>query len=166
MTDHGRSPSGRATAVGGAVANQIPDLSDSDKARFWGKVERRTDRDCWPWLGATSGGGYGSFYLRGKMLQAHRVAVKLSGYATPTRMVVDHECRNRLCVNPAHLRTVDRHTNVHENSEALAHLNSLKTHCPKGHAYSGGNLVIRKNGFRRCRECERQYHKRRRAKND
>jgi hypothetical protein len=30
--------------------------------------------------------------------------------------------------------------------------NRIKTHCPRGHSYSGKNLIVR-NGFRKCREC-------------
>src|SRR5688572_3034031 len=32
---------------------------------------------------------------------------------------------------------------------------SKKTHCPKGHAYSGRNLYVDQAGSRRCRECNR-----------
>lgn len=38
--------------------------------------------------------------------------------------------------------------------------NATKTHCPKGHAYSQSNTIIRPTHFgrteRRCRECARQ----------
>lgn len=35
-----------------------------------------------------------------------------------------------------------------------------KTHCPKGHPYSGANLVMGKNGCRMCRECRQVHNKR------
>lgn len=31
--------------------------------------------------------------------------------------------------------------------------NSEKTHCPQGHPYEGRNLMVGKNGARRCRQC-------------
>lgn len=34
-------------------------------------------------------------------------------------------------------------------------VNIKKTHCPKGHAYSGDNLYVEPNGSRRCRRCKR-----------
>lgn len=129
--------------------------------RFTSKVARGNGQ-CWEWQAGKTSDGYGAFHLNGKDELAHRVAAQIAGIVVSADLVIDHTCRNRACVNPAHLRAVDRATNVHENSEALAHLNSLKTHCPHGHPYSGENLVIRKSGARRCRECERQYHQRRR----
>jgi hypothetical protein len=35
--------------------------------------------------------------------------------------------------------------------------NKDKTHCPKGHAFSGENLRITPRGSRKCRECEREH---------
>lgn len=35
--------------------------------------------------------------------------------------------------------------------------NALKTHCPKGHPYSGHHLRFAKNGSRVCRTCHTEY---------
>lgn len=35
--------------------------------------------------------------------------------------------------------------------------NKAKTHCPKGHAYSGENLYINPRGARVCRKCINDY---------
>jgi hypothetical protein len=37
----------------------------------------------------------------------------------------------------------------------------LKTHCPSGHPYSGNNLFVSSNGWRKCRQCNRDYAKKR-----
>lgn len=140
----------------------IPEMSAGDLARFRSKVRQGDGGACWPWSGAKSGSGYGAFHLAGRMFQAHRVAVKAAGYSVPRWSVIDHVCRNRLCVNPAHLRTVLRGTNIFENSAAPAYLNSIKTHCPKGHPYSGSNLIKRLTGRRGCRACQSAYSRRRR----
>ncbi len=42
----------------------------------------------------------------------------------------------------------------------MGKVNSLKTHCPRGHLYSGPNLIINSKGARECRECK-SMHKRR-----
>ncbi len=131
--------------------------------RFWAKVSLGGPSECWPWTAGKCGSGYGSFHLDGRQHLAHRVAIRLAGLGVEQDEVVDHVCRNRACVNPAHLRAVDRVTNVHENSQAPAHLNSLKTHCAHGHPYSGRNLVLRK-GARGCRVCMTEYQRRKRAK--
>ena len=143
------------------TALPIPLMTEAERQRFLAKVHK-TDA-CWIWRGAISGSGYGAFYLRGKMYQAHRVSVRADGYSVPTWGVIDHLCRNRKCVNPEHLRTVLRGTNIFENSEALACINSQKTHCPKGHPYSGENLVSRLSGRRGCRICRGEYHRRKRS---
>jgi hypothetical protein len=47
------------------------------------------------------------------------------------------------------------------------HHETRKTHCPRGHAYEGDNLVVTKDGWRKCRECHRirsyERHSRARA---
>lgn len=138
-------------------------LTADKEARFWAKVNKTAD--CWLWTAATDPYGYGRFTGMGGTLRcAHRVSFELSGQSIPNGMVIDHVCRNRSCVNPLHLRAVDRLTNVHENSNAPGHLNSLKTHCPQGHAYDAGNLVTAQ-GRRRCRECLNASQRRRRQRN-
>lgn len=144
-------------------AKSVPFLSDRDRKRFEAKFLKAGNDECWLWAAGTNDSGYGVFTIGKRQYRAHRVAVRNAGYGVPTKAVIDHICRNRLCVNPRHLRTVDRFTNVHENSDALAHKNSLKTHCPQGHPYSGDNLVIRKSGRRRCKQCAADYHRRRRS---
>lgn len=81
-----------------------PDASSTDPL-FWSKVQRGEADACWPWTGATDM-GYGVLKRGGKKLQAHRYVYTLThGELTPGRHLV-HSCRNRMCVNPAHLREV------------------------------------------------------------
>jgi hypothetical protein len=145
------------------TALSIPLLRSADVVRYHEKVAKQGLHDCWPWLAGKTEPGYGAFYLSGRMFQAHRIALHLSGGRLTEDQVVDHVCRNRACVNPAHLRAVSRYENVHENSEARAHFNSLKTHCPHGHPYSGDNLIVRSSGRRQCRACKMEDQRRRRS---
>ena len=45
--------------------------------------------------------------------------------------------------------------NVRDQLRHGTQANFKKTHCPKGHPYSGTNLYVEPNGCRRCRTCKR-----------
>lgn len=78
--------------------------------RFWAKVDRSAGPGhCWPWRGALTSNGYGSFRIGGKTYKAHRLAV-VFGYEgiqaprdLPAGLVACHQCDCRSCCNPGHL---------------------------------------------------------------
>lgn len=122
------------------------------EARFWSKVEK-TAR-CWVWMGAQEKRDHGSYGLlrdRGKRVWAHRLSLKLHGREVPRGLVVDHLCRNTLCVNPAHLEAVTDKVNILRGTSPCA-MNAKKTHCKHGHEFTAENTIVRGNG-RRCRVC-------------
>jgi hypothetical protein len=74
--------------------------------RFWEKVDRKGDTDCWNWTAAVRGSTdkYGTIWVDGAIESAHRVAYRLASRAEiPEDTVVRHKCDNGLCCNPAHL---------------------------------------------------------------
>jgi hypothetical protein len=73
--------------------------------RFWSKVDKRKNDECWPWLASArkKNEGYGAFWLDGRHQPASRVALLVSGVDVPAGMVVCHRCDNPTCCNPAHL---------------------------------------------------------------
>lgn len=73
--------------------------------RFWSKVNKRSDEECWEWQAALNAYGYGWFGIgKNKATTAHRVSAWLSG-VLPTlehSLHVLHKCDNRKCCNPSH----------------------------------------------------------------
>jgi hypothetical protein len=114
---------------------------------------------CWLWTGALMNNGYARIKRFGKTLSAHRYAYELQFGKIAAEMQLDHRCRNRRCVNPAHLEVVT----AKENQRRIPNGNASRTHCVRGHALSGANLFIRRDGRRRCRICHRAQVMRNRA---
>lgn len=127
--------------------------------------ERRIDRfmrsvgklpsGCWQWTGYVTPQGYGLSALHGKKSLAHRVSYSLLVGDVPEGLDLDHICRNRSCVNPAHLEPVTRSENLKRGFDARG--------CNNGHPYTEENTsyVTRSNGVveRRCKICHRVRNK-------
>ncbi len=121
-------------------------------SRFWDKVIPEPNTGCWFWLGGLDRDGYGSYggSTGGKKYshRAHRVSyttlVRPIPLATPE---IDHKCRNKCCVNPAHLEPVTRQENATRRRLA-------KTHCKRGHLFTDSNTRW-KGGARSCKDCQR-----------
>lgn len=116
-------------------------------ARFWARVDKRSEQPCWRWTASLSSDGYGRAQFDGVKTLAHRFAYGLLVGPIPEGLVIDHLCRNRACVNPAHMEPV---TAVENNRRGRL----AKTHCLRGHPLSGPNLVMY-SGARCCRVCVR-----------
>lgn len=109
--------------------------------------------ECWNWTGALNSRGYGSV-SSGKSTSklAHRRAWEVANGEIPEGLTIDHLCRNKQCVNTAHMEVVSRAENSHRG-------NAARTHCKRGHDLNNGDVHVQKrlNGFtyRVCRQCVR-----------
>lgn len=127
-------------------------LSQLEIDRFWQFVEE-ADNGCWEWVGCVKSSGYGIFSLgrRGTAFRAHRVAWSILRGRLSDAQTLDHLCRNRRCVNPAHLDPVSNKENI-LRGESFSAKNARKTHCQRGHEFTPEN-ISEYRGKRRCRAC-------------
>jgi len=67
--------------------------------------------ECWVWSGCCDDHGYGQFKYRGQKCRAHRWIYENLNGDLPEDIYIDHLCRNRACVRPAHLEPVSAREN-------------------------------------------------------
>lgn len=131
--------------------------------RIMARVERVTESGCWVFMGGLTTGGYSHIGVRvaprqRKQLQGHRVTYEHFRGPIPAGHELDHLCRVKCCVNPAHLQPVLHRENVLRGAGKAAD-NARKTHCPKGHLYSEHGFIHHKRK-RQCRACKRAWRPR------
>lgn len=115
--------------------------------------------ECWHWTGYCSPSGYPYCSFKSYPMRVHRLSYELFKGPIPQGFTIDHLCRNKKCVNPSHLECVT----VAENIRRAA---AVRTHCVNGHALSGLNVSMQKDGqytYRRCKSCGREATRKYRA---
>jgi hypothetical protein len=115
-------------------------------------VEPEPNSGCWLWLGPLNGHGYGRIHHAGRQRQAHRVVYESHRGPIPIGLELDHLCRVRSCVNPAHLEAVSGWENRRRGNSPAA-LAARATQCRRGHPYVENNIYWTKQGHRICRFC-------------
>ena len=123
--------------------------------RLLAKIEIGEEFDgerCWLFVGALVD-GYGQIWDGSRVLYAHRVAYEELVGPIPDGLQLDHLCRVRRCVNPAHLEPVTGRVNILRGQSPSAR-NATRTRCPLGHRLVAGNLRAAQ-GRRQCLTCHR-----------
>lgn len=133
---------------------------------MWINASPEPNSGCWLWCGKVSKSGYGDVWVGDRLHRAHRVSYEIVNGPVPVGFELDHLCRVRCCINPAHIEPVTRRENTLRGvGPAMSSFRQLsKTHCRSGHPYSGDNLRILYDGRRGCRICQNRASARYRNK--
>jgi hypothetical protein len=134
-----------------------------DHDLFWRKAEP-AESGCWEWIAGKFPNGYGHAHVRRGFKDyvsagAHRIAWALTNGPIPDGLVIDHLCRNRACVNPAHMEVVSQRENVLRGDSPQTSRARWRgqTHCKRGHSLTDSSnvYVIPTTGSRQCKACRR-----------
>lgn len=120
---------------------------------------------CWEWGGVIHGGGYGVISSGRNTQLAHRWSYEHHVGEIPEGLVIDHLCRNRSCVNPAHLEPVTNEENLRRGA-GYGLQNGMRTTCINGHEYTAENTYTGPDGGKRCRTCARILSRKRSQENN
>lgn len=91
--------------------------------QIWKKVDRRSENQCWNWIGWMTESGYGRTEINGVSYYAHRVIYDLVNPGEITLLTpkdkkghgfVLHKCDNPGCCNPNHLYVGNQKQNVQD----------------------------------------------------
>jgi HNH endonuclease len=106
---------------------------------------------CWEWTGGMIR-GYGAFYFEGRKVYAHRWAYEHLVGPIGDGLVLDHLCRNKVCVNPDHVEPVTNEENLRRGYSFAARATRTGT-CYRGHPLD----YTRKDGNGRiCNTCRNE----------
>lgn len=121
--------------------------------------------ECWLFAGFIEKNGYGRLLKSVGAPGAHRVMYENEVGQIPEGLHLDHLCRVRHCINPAHLEPVTWQENIRRGAQPW----SSRTHCKNGHEFNDQNtlhVVYKGWNERKCRPCNtaraREYRRQKR----
>lgn len=79
-------------------------ISDKQCERFFTKVNKEGANGCWEWIGNMHNNGYGLINIDKHNWRAHRLSYVIKHGSIPDGMFLMHQCDNKICVNPDHLK--------------------------------------------------------------
>lgn len=129
-----------------------PNYSEDEVADFIVLAMNSNDLCCeWPF-------GISAGYPAYRGVYMHRYICELVNGPFPEEYVVDHLCRNILCMNPNHLEAITTGENTRRGmlGKTLRRIRRSKTHCKRGHKWTADNTYwVSGKDQRQCLECRR-----------
>lgn len=125
------------------MPHELPSMAEL--TRFFSRIAVSHRSGCWRWIGVRNGKGYGMFGGR----NAHRVSYAWFAGEISAGLEIDHLCRVKNCVNPAHLEAVT-------GDENRRRANRFETtgRCKRGHELkASGFCLTNGSGERLCMAC-------------
>jgi hypothetical protein len=115
----------------GKAKAQNAGCKPNDVTSLWAKVDKKSNDECWPWLGQITEKGYGRVRFQGGRYYAHRVIFWLEfpneiNLAAPkvdrdTQGFLLHKCDNPICCNPSHLFVGSQLDNIRDRDSKNRH---------------------------------------------
>lgn len=121
---------------------------------------------CWIFTGHLNRNGYGQASNDDQVSAlTHRIVWEFFEGPVQSGLELDHLCKVTACCNPGHLEPVTHAENIARGHwlDAGGSYWRAQTHCKNGHAYTEANTHIRPDGRRRCRACNRDWARAKRA---
>ena len=87
-------------------------MNERLQQKILANVSMRDNKQCWLWRGQVSNTGYGRIKYKDENNEVRMESADYVSYlafvgAVPSGMLPRQTCKNRLCVNPAHLELFD-----------------------------------------------------------
>lgn len=136
-------------------------MASEAMSKFFARIAI-AENGCWLWTGHAKVKGYGRVKISRKNYLAHKALYEYIKGKVPPNLQLDHLCRTRNCVNPAHLEPVTSKENSRRGHapNMLAHFSKV---CKRGHSITGQNAKPVRPGHVQCRICNSNNDARRRA---
>lgn len=139
-----------ATLSTGAKSWETRGMSLRERLLFRVTVE---PSGCWSADLRHDKDGYATICVNKQTRQAHRVAYEEFRGPVPADKLLDHQCRNRGCINPWHVEPATPLENLLNSDKTPA----AKTHCKQGHQDWRFDT---KRKMRICQTCRREHWRR------
>lgn len=118
--------------------------------------------ECILWSKNKNKRGYGITMFRGKCMGAHRASWIENYGDIPDGMLVCHKCDNPSCINPEHLFLGTQSENMQDckrKGRLIPPPHPVAKYCVHGHEFTPDNTKIDYRGRRKCKSCDREWHR-------